>query len=174
MLDKLLDPHAGLLIWTVISFLVLVLLMKKFAWSELLGAVEARERRLREEREKAEAARAAAERIQKELEGRLASAAAEVKDILVKANKDGEAVRVQLKEVAAEESKNMINKARAQLEDEKQRLVGELQGEVASLSVMAAERLIKKSVDGAVRKSVLDGFFADLEKADKGTHAGFR
>ena len=54
MLDKLLDPHTGLIIWTIISFVVLVILMKKFAWSGILGIVEEREKTIREEREKAE------------------------------------------------------------------------------------------------------------------------
>lgn len=166
MLDKLLDPHTGLMIWTIISFAVLVALMKRFAWGPILGIVEKREKDLREESEKAEAARAEAERIQSELEERLANAQTEVKEILARANKDGESVRSQLKEEATLESKNIIDKTRAQLEEEKGRLVLELRGEVATLSVMAAERLIKKSVDVGVRKDVLDTFFKDIDKAE--------
>lgn len=167
MLDKMLDPHAGLMIWTVISFLVLVGLMRAFAWGPLLGAIEAREEALRRERELAEKARADAEKIQKDLEARLALAQGEVKEIITQANKDGETVRVRLKEEAEKEAKGLLDKARAQLQEDKNRLVGELREEVASLSVMAAERLIKKSVDGDVKKNVLEGFFKDLEKAGK-------
>lgn len=167
MLGKMLDPHAGLMIWTVISFLVLVGLMKAVAWGPLLGAVEAREKNLRDEREKAEKARAESERIQKELEERLANAQTEVKELLAQANKDGEAVRAKLKEDAAQESKNMIDKTRGQLEEEKNRLIGELRSEVASLSVMAAERLISKSVDKGVAKNVMDGFYKDLAQSEK-------
>jgi F-type H+-transporting ATPase subunit b len=167
MLDKMLDPHAGLMIWTVISFLVLVGLMKALAWGPLLGVVEAREQALRDEREKAEKARQEAENIHKDLEARLANAQAAVKEIIQQANKDGDKVRAKLREDAEAESKAMLEKTRKQLEEDKNRLVGELRDEVASLSVMAAERLIKKSVDGGVKKSVLDGFFGDLEKAEK-------
>ncbi len=166
MLDKLLDPHWGLMIWTIISFAVLVILMKKFAWGEILGIVEAREKALRDEREKAETARAEAERIQSELEERLANAQAEVKEIMAKANKDGEVVRSRLKEEAVSESKDIIDKTRAQLKEEKGRLVEELRTEVVTLSVMAAERLIKKSVDSGVKKNVLDTFFKDIDKAE--------
>jgi F-type H+-transporting ATPase subunit b len=167
MLDKMLDPHAGLMIWTVISFLVLIGLMRAMAWGPLLSVVEAREKALRDEREKAEKARQEAENIQKDLEGRLANAQTEVKEIIQQANKDGEKVRVKLREDAEAESKSMLDKTRRQLEEDKNRLVGELRSEVASLSVMAAERLIKKSVDDGVQKTVLDGFFGDLEKAEK-------
>ena len=165
-LDKLLDPHTGLMIWTIISFAVLVMLMKKFAWGPILGIVEDREKALREESEKARTARAEAERIQSELEERLANAQTEVKEILAKANKDGETLRSKLKDDATLESKNIIDKTRAQLEEEKSRLVEELRGEVATLSVMAAERLIKKSVDGNVQKDVLETFFKDIDKAE--------
>ncbi|MFH2202841.1 MAG: F0F1 ATP synthase subunit B [Elusimicrobiota bacterium] len=167
MLDKLLDPHAGLMIWTIISFLVLVLLMKVFAWDAILGIIEAREKGLRDEREKAEEARAGAQQIQRELEERLANAQGEVKEIIAQANRDGEVVRTRLKSEAEKESKGLLDKTRAQLQEEKDRLVGELRSEVAALSVLAAERLIKKSVDEGVRKNVLDGFYKDLEKPGK-------
>jgi len=164
MLDKLLDPHAGLMIWTVISFLVLVLLMKKFAWNAILGAVEARESRLREEREAAEKARREAERIQGEVESRLANASEEAKSLLAQAGKDGEAMRGKLKADAEGEAKVLVEKTRAQLEEERRRLVGELRSEVASLSLMAAERIMRKSVDKSVSKDALDQFFGELEK----------
>jgi F-type H+-transporting ATPase subunit b len=166
-MDKLLSPDIGLAVWTILSFLIFVVLLRVLAWKPLLGAVEARESGLRSERERAEKARDEAEKIQAELEKRLTGAKDEAKGILAEANKDGEKLRAELKKVAEDESKAIVEKTRAQLAEEKNRLVGELRSEVATLSVLAAERLVKKSVDAGVQKSVLDGFFADLEKQDK-------
>lgn len=163
-MGTLLNPDTGLMIWTIVSFLILVSLLRVFAWGPLLASIDARENALREERERAERAREASEKIQKDLEARLAGASEEAKGIVSQASKDAEALRSRLKADAEHEAKGMIEKTRAQLEDEKNRLVGELRQEVASLSLSAAERLMKKSVDASVQKTVLNDFFAELEK----------
>lgn len=166
-MDTLLNPDIGLVIWTIASFLILVTLLRVLAWKPLLGAVEARENRMREEREKAEAARREAERIRNELDSKLVRIDEDSKNILAEAARKGEAVRAQIKKDAEVEVKNLMDKARLQLGEEKRRLVGELRSEVASLSVLAAERLLGKSVDSGVQKTVMDRFFADLEKEGK-------
>lgn len=166
-MDTLLNPDIGLLIWTIISFLILVGLLKRFAWGPLLSAVEAREAAMREERERAERARREAEEIQRRLEERLAGAQAEAKEVLAQAGRDGEALRARLRQDAESESKAMLDRTRTQLEEDKRRLVAELRREVADLSVQAAERLMSKSVDKGVQKSVLDQFFGELDKAGK-------
>ena len=71
-MDTLLNPDTGLVIWTVVTFLCLVFLLKKFAWGPLVGAIEEREAKLRADREGAEAARRQAEGIRAELEQRIA------------------------------------------------------------------------------------------------------
>ena len=60
-----------------------------------------------------------------------------------------------------------VHETRAQLAEEKNRLIGELRGEVATLSVLAAERLVRKSIDADVQKTVLDGFLKELESKGK-------
>lgn len=161
-MDALLNPDTGLIIWTIMSFLILVGLLKAFAWGPLLHSIEAREAKMREERERAEKARSEAERIQGELEARLAKAADEARSVLAQAGKDGEALRATLKTSAEAEAKALLEKARAQLDEDRRRIVAELRHEVAALSVLAAERLVKKSVDQGVQKAVLDQFFGEL------------
>ena len=162
MLDKLLNPDQGLIIWTIASFLILVALLRLVAWNPLLHAIEEREAKMREERERAEKARAEAERIQKELEARLAHAADEAKGIVAKAGQEGEALRSRIKADAADEAKALLEKTRAQLDEDKRRIVSDLRKEVSQLSLMAAERLLKKSVDQGTQKAVLDQFFSEL------------
>jgi len=166
-MDTLLDPDSGLIIWTIASFLILVFLLKSVAWKPLLAAVEAREKRLRDEREAAEKARTEAEKIQKELETRMNEAQAEAKKLISKAGADGEALRARLKKEAQDDAKNIIEKTRTQLGEEKRRLIGELRSEVATLSVKAAEKLMGKSVDAGVQKNVLNQFFDDLKVGGK-------
>ncbi|MBI3551077.1 MAG: F0F1 ATP synthase subunit B [Elusimicrobia bacterium] len=154
----------GLMVWTVLVFVILLAIMGKFGWGPMIAAIEDRERRLREERKAAEAARAEAQRIQADLEARLAEIDAKSREAMAQAAKDAEAFRSRHAAQAHDESKRILEKARAELEMEKQRLVRELRQEVATLSVMAAEKIVRKSVDDGVQKSVLDSFFKELEQ----------
>lgn len=163
-MDKLLSPDSGLLIWTVVTFLCLVFILKKVAWGPLLHAIEEREARLKAEREAAEAARASAEKIKAELEAQLSGAQAKARELVAQATKDSEALKASLKASAESDAQKIREKTMAELAEEKDRLVRELRKEVAGLSVMAAERLIRKSVDENVQKTVLEGFYKDLEQ----------
>jgi F-type H+-transporting ATPase subunit b len=169
-MGDLLAPDLGLTVWTIVTFLCLVAILKLFAWGPLLHAVEERENRIKADREGAEKARSEAERIQKELEAQLAGANAKTKEMLLQAAKDGEALRAKLKAEAEADAAAVKAKASADLVAEKDKLVGELRKEVASLSVMAAEKLLHKSVDAGVQKTVLDSFFKDLEKSKAGSN----
>ena len=172
-MDSLLSPDPGLYIWTVVSFLVLVGLLKAFAWGPLLRAVEEREHAMRRERELAEAARQEAEDIRRRLSEQLEGVGAQAQEILSQAGREGSALRERFKKEAEEESRRLLQKSREQLSEEKARLVLELRREVAALSVEAAERLLKKSVDQRVREETLTQFLREVEQRDaKGTAGG--
>ena len=167
-MDQLIVPDTGLMFWTIVTFLCLVFILKVTAWGPLLKAIEAREGRIKADREGAEKARAEAERIQKEFEAHMAGAQAKAKDMLAAATKDGEALRAKLKAEAEADAQAIKDKTMADLASEKNRLVGELRKEVVSLSIQAAEKLMRKTVDAGVQKTVLDGFFKDLETSKAG------
>ena len=92
-MDKLLQPDTGLMFWTILTFLTMVFLLSKFAWGPLLHSIEERERRMREDREGAEKARAEAERIQKDLELKLAGLEARTRETMAQAQKEADALR---------------------------------------------------------------------------------
>jgi F-type H+-transporting ATPase subunit b len=167
-MDKLLSPDTGLMIWVIITFLSLVAILKLFAWGPLLGAIEAREGRIRADREAAEKARSEAERIQKDFESQMAGVQAKTKELLAAATKDGEALRAKLKAEAEADAQGIKDKTMADLATEKNRLVGELRKETADIAVKAAEKLMHKTVDSGVQKTVLDGFFKDLDSSKAG------
>lgn len=162
-MDRLLNPDTGLIIWTIVTFLSLVLILKMVAWTPLLAAIEAREHRIKGDMEGAQKARAEAERIQKELTEQMNSLQAKSRDMLAQAQKESEALRASLKAAAEADSAKIREKTMHELGEEKERLVRDLRKEVASLSVLAAERLMRKSVDEGVQKTVLEGFYKDLE-----------
>lgn len=169
-MGDLLSPDLGLTVWTIVTFLCLVAILKLFAWGPLLHAVEEREARLKADREGAEKARSEAERIQKELEAQLANVQTKSKELLAAATKDGEALRAKLKAEAEADAAAIKAKTAAELAADKDKLAAELRKEVAAISVMAAEKLLRKSVDAGTQKTVLDGFFKDLDAAKAGNN----
>lgn len=162
-MDTLLNPDSGLVIWTIVTFLSLVFLLQKFAWGPLLGAIEERESKMKADLDGARAARDQAQAIKTDLEAQLTKVEAKSRDLLAQAAKDGDTLRASLKAAAEADAQKIRDKTMAELGEEKRRLVGELRKEVVELSVMAAEKLVRKSVDDGVQKSVLDAFFKDLE-----------
>lgn len=167
-MDRLLNPDTGLIIWTITTFLTLVLLLKLFAWGPLLAAIEAREHRIKGDMEGAQKARNEAERIQKDLQDQMNSLQAKSREMLAQAQKEAEALRAQLKASAEADSAKIREKTMQELGEEKERLVRDLRKEVGNLSVIAAERLMRKSVDDNVQKTVLEGFYKDLESKKVG------
>lgn len=167
-MGDLLTPDAGLIFWTMVTFLCLVAILKFTAWGPLLHAIETREAKLKANHDAAESARVEAERIQKELTAQLASMQAKSKELLAAATKDGEALRARLKAEAEADAQAIKDKTTADLAAEKNKIVADLRREVANLSILAAEKLMRKSVDDGVQKNVLDGFFKDLEKSKAG------
>lgn len=166
-MDKLVSPDPGLMFWTIVTFLALAALLKRFAWGPLLAAVAEREARLRADAQAAQAARDEARRIKDELAAQLAGVEARRQEVLARAAKDGEAVLARFKDAADKEVRALREKTTADLAAEKERLVRELRRDVADISVMAAEKLLRRSVDPAVEKAVLDDFLKDLERRGK-------
>ena len=161
-MDKLVSPDPGLMFWTIVTFLTLVWLLKRFAWGPLLAAIAEREAGLKAETAAAQQAREHSERIKAELAAQLAEAQARRQEVLSRAAQEGEALLAQFKAAAEADSRRLRDKTAAELAREKERLVGELRSEVADLSIQAAERLLRRSVDPVVEKAVLDDFLKDM------------
>jgi len=162
-MEKLLSPDTGLMVWTIVTFLLTVMVLAKTAWKPLIGALEEREKRLKEEREAAEAARRSAERLKAELDVELARIEARAQEALHQGTLAGQKVRDEILRAAQEDAKAVLEKTRAQLEDEKDRLVRDLRKDVADLSVRAAERLLRRAMDPSAQQRLLDDFFMELE-----------
>lgn len=156
-------PDTGLMIWTVFIFIVLVGLLGKLAWKPLMHAIEEREKHLRAEREAAEQARLAAEKLRSELEERLQVIREENQATIEAAFAEGAQARDTIIEEARENAKNMVEKARREMEHEKERLVSELRQEVAGISLLAAEKILNRKMDAAAHKDVLEDLFKELK-----------
>jgi F-type H+-transporting ATPase subunit b len=166
-MEKLVSPDPGLMFWTIVTFLALAAILKRFAWGPLLAAVAEREERLKADAAAAQSARDEARKIKDELSAQLSAVEARRQEVLARAAKDGEAVLARFKDTAEKEVQALRDKTTADLAAQKERLVRELRKDVADISVLAAEKLLRRSVDPAVEKVVLDDFLKDLERRGK-------
>ena len=163
-MENLIKPDFGLVFWTMLNFALLVFVLGKFAWRPVIKSLEERENRLKAEREAAEAARFAAEKIRSELDSRLKQITAEAKTALAHAVSAGEKEKKAIIETAHAQSAALIAEAKKELGAEKNRLLSELRQNVSDLSLLAAERLVKKQMDKRTHKEIVDGLFEELEK----------
>jgi F-type H+-transporting ATPase subunit b len=167
-MDKLLNPDIGLMIWTVVTFVLVVFVLGRFAWKPLLQALEEREGRIRADIRSAEDARKAAEKLRGDYDAQLAQVEARTRELIAQAQKDAQRLREEMLKAAQDENARLTERTRQQLAEEQRRLVQELRAEVAEVSVKAAEKLIRKSVDKGLQDQFVKEALADFEKLSKG------
>lgn len=142
----MLTPEIGLIFWTTLSFLLLLFLLRKYAWKPILGALNQREEGIKKALESAEAARMEMQNLQAGNEKLLAEARAERDVMLREAREIKDKIVAEAKNEAQEQGAKMIAQAKATIESEKKAAIAELKDQVASLSLEIAEKVIRKEL----------------------------
>jgi F-type H+-transporting ATPase subunit b len=146
MNNPLVQPDPGLFIWTIVTFLVLLFLLAKFAWRPLLNALESRQESIRKSLEDADRARQELARMQQESAKILEQARIEADAVLTKTRSDAERLREDLKTKAREEAENMIRNAEQQIQLQTRAALQQVRHEVADIAVMIASKLLERNV----------------------------
>ena len=141
-MENLLKPDFGVLLLTVCNFLLLVYLLKKFAWGPIIGALEKREAQIESDKQTAADARKSAEELKKELDERLAQISNEAAQKMAAAVKAGETQKEQLLAQAKEQAERLLSQATQQIEAEKNKALADVRSEIASISMLAASRVV--------------------------------
>lgn len=162
-MEDLLKPDYGVLALTVCNFLLLVYLLKKFAWNRIIGALESREQQIAQDKLQAQQAREAAEKIKSELDEKLAQIADEAAKKMAEAVKMGETQKEQLLAAAKEQSERLAEQAKAQIEAEKNKALSDVRGEIARVSVLAASKVIEQQLNEDTAKAVVDRVLAEVK-----------
>ncbi|WP_339609878.1 F0F1 ATP synthase subunit B [uncultured Planktosalinus sp.] len=142
----LVTPGFGLVFWTAITFLILLFILKKFAWKPILGAVSSREESIKDALAAAEAARREMENLQADNERILQEARAEREAMLKEARDMKNKMIADAKEDAKLTADKMISQAQEAIQSEKKAAIAELKGQVASLSLEIAEKVVKQEL----------------------------
>lgn len=146
-MDKLINDFSyGLFFWIAIIFVILIVLMAKFAWKPILGALNEREEGISNALEAAENAKKELEKLNADNEQILKEARAERDALLKDARELKDKIIADAKEEAQEQATGLIANAKAAIEVEKQAAVSELKGQVATLSIEIAEKVLKQEL----------------------------
>jgi len=159
-----LTVEGGLMFWTIVIFLLLLAVLKRFAWPAILGAVEAREQAL--ERQLAEAARdrEQAAALLAEHQKLIGDAKSQAHGIIVEARSVAEKDRALAIEKTRQEQEELLARARREIAAERDRAVAELRREAVDISLAAATKLIEKRMDADTDRKIVIDYLATLDE----------
>lgn len=161
-MEKLLQPNIGLMIWTAVSFVLLLVVLGRFAWKPILDALEKREKKIRDDLERAEKSQKDAEALRLKYESDLSDAQRKMLDMVNSARLESEKTREKLVKTAQEEADKLLEKGRRDLANETERLKEELKKDVADLSLNITEKILARSVDKKMAHEVMEESLAAL------------
>lgn len=155
-------PATGEILWSVASFLLLLLVLGKYAYPPVKQMMADRTAKIRGDLDAAELARAEAQRTLEEYREQLAQAKRDASHILDEARITAEALRVELIAKAAEDVATLRARNEEALRFERQRVIAELRSEVGSLAMELAEKIIDAEVDRAASQTLIDSFISEI------------
>ena len=162
---NLLAPNLGLMAWTLIIFVLLALVLSKFAFGPITAAVRAREQALEEAIASAKRDREEAARLLAEHRAALDASRGEAQKLIADARSAAERVRAELVEQAHTEQTNMLARARKEIEAEKAGAIAQLRREAVDLAIAGAGRVIDQNLDQAANRQLVESFLASVTPA---------
>jgi F-type H+-transporting ATPase subunit b len=162
-MNPLVQPDPGLFIWTILTFLILVALLARFAWRPLLQALEGRQQAIARSLEEAQRARHDVERIQRESAQLMAQARTEAEALVARSRSDADALREELKQKARAEADAIVKNAERQIQMETARAVQQIRHEAVDLSVAIASKILKRQVSKEDNQALIEETLKQVE-----------
>src|SRR2546421_4175248 len=161
--NPLVQPDPGLFIWTIVTFLVLLALLAKFAWGPLLDALEKRQESIRKSLDDARQAQQELERLQQESAQIIRQARVEADAIIGRSRADAERLREEMRQKAREESEGIVRNAERQIQLETTRALQQIRHEAVELSVMIASKIIQRNLSKEDNERLIDEALKQVE-----------
>jgi F-type H+-transporting ATPase subunit b len=142
----LVTPNVGLMIWTLIAFGGAFLILRKAAFPRIVEALEKRRKTIEESIDAAERTRSEADQLLAEYRERLREAREQADEIVARARKAADRTQDEARVMAKQTREEMLEDARRDIEQETRRSIGQIRREVADLTVLATEKVARKSL----------------------------
>ncbi len=161
---SLVDVNPGLIFWTWVTFIILLLLLSKVAWKPILAALKQREENIEDSLNKAEQAKLDAQKILEENQASLSKAEEESKKIIDQSRVFAENLKEQMLKDSKEQAQKIIEDASAEIERKKNAAFEELKNQIAEISVNAAEKIMKENIDANKNKQIVNKYLSEINK----------
>lgn len=148
--------------WAIVNFLILTAILKKFLFGPIVKTLESRAEAVKQNIDSAEADKMAASQLKAEYNTQLQNAQIEAQQIVATAKKAAENTKNEILEEAKISASKVKDKAVKEIEEEKQAAIQQLKGEVSTLSVMLAEKIIGRSLNPEDHKKLVNDFMEEV------------
>ena len=161
--STLITPTTGLMIWTLVTFVAVLALLKWKAFGPLQEMIDERRKAISADLDAAETARTEAQQALAEYRQQLAEARKEATKIVEDARRVGDERRAAAVAELEAEKARQVERARAEIESERRRSLQEIKANLADLTVAATEKVVRKQLDEAEQKRLIDDALADVD-----------
>jgi F-type H+-transporting ATPase subunit b len=170
----LFDVNLGLSLWTVVVFGLLLVVLGKFAWGPILDAAQTREQRIQSALDEAALRHAEAVVLLEEHRAQLAQGRLQAQDIVNEGKAAGELVRKEIEKKARAEGQALLERAKREIEREKDVALDEIRKGSVDLALAATARLIHEKLDPEKDRRLVVGYLDELSQKSKGPDGGAR
>jgi F-type H+-transporting ATPase subunit b len=164
----LLSPNAGVMFWTLIIFVVLLFVLSRYAFKPLTAAVEAREKHLEEMIQSAKADRDEAARLLAEQRKALDASRADAQRVVAESRITAEKLRNDLMEQTKQQQRELLDRARGEIENERKRAITDLRREAVDLALAGASKLVERNLDDQTNRRLVESFLASAPVGGNG------
>jgi len=152
----------------IVNFVILFGLLYLVAYKPIMRMLDERSRKIKESMEQTEYIKEQAEHAEEEVRKRIEEASREGQEVLARAARMGEETRREAGQKAREEAEALINRARMEIQRERDEAIDELRKEFADLTILAAEKVIDRSLDKKAHRQVIDKVLEESKTLKKG------
>ncbi len=160
--NPLVQPDPGLFIWTILTFLVLLYLLAKFAWRPLLTALESRQEGIRKSLDDADQAKRELEQVQKESNRIVMKARADADAIIASSRADAAKLQDELKQKARAEADGIVQNAQKEIQRQTEQSLSQIREEAVDLSLMIASKLIQKNLSAEDNDKLIENALSQV------------
>jgi F-type H+-transporting ATPase subunit b len=161
--NPLIQVIPGLMIWTIVAFAITLWVLKRYAFGPVQKLIDERRDRIRQSIEEADRAREEARSLLEEHRALIGQAKSEAEQILGEARKVADSQRERLRGEIEEDRQRRLEETQRQIDQATQQALGEIRREVASLSLLAAEKITRKTLTDADQKRLIDEALAEID-----------
>jgi len=152
--DNWLAPDPGLFLWTLVTFFIVLIILKIMAWGPLMAALDDREQRINDALSSADKAKEAAEKVSNEYDKMIKKAQAEAQDIIAKGKESGNNLRDNIERKANQQANELLKKSNKEIETAKMKAIDQIKSISVDLAIQAASKIIDKNLDDSTNRDL--------------------